>query len=245
LRGGANGARIRLQPQAGWEVNQPEQLKAVLAKYEQIQSGTNASLADLIVLGGAVGIEMAAKKAGADINVPFAPGRADASQEQTDVQSFKVLEPLYDGFRNYLQRDFSTAAESLLVDKAQLLGLTAPEMTVLLGGLRMLGNNCGGSSHGVFTASPETLSNDFFVNLLDMDTEWKPTDDKNVFNGVDRKSGTKKWTATRADLIFGSNSQLRAISEVYASDDAKGKFMSDFVAAWNKVMNADRFDLKR
>jgi catalase-peroxidase len=243
LRGGANGARIRLQPQVDWEVNQPEKLKLVLAKYEQIRSGTNVSLADLIVLGGAVGIEMAAKKAGADINVAFAPGRGDASQEQTDIQSFKVLEPLYDGFRNYLQRDFSTVAESLLVDKAQLLGLTAPEMTVLIGGLRMLGNSS--SSHGVFTASPETLSNDFFVNLLDMDTEWKPTDDKNVFSGVDRKSGAQKWTATRADLIFGSNSQLRAIAEVYASDDAKDKFISDFVAAWNKVMNADRFDLKR
>ena len=247
-RGGANGARVRLAPQISWEVNQPEQLKAVLGKYEQIQSalaagGKSVSLADIIVLGGAVGIETAAKKAGANIAVPFVPGRMDASQEQTDTHSFKVLEPLHDGFRNYQKRAFATLPEKLLIDKAQLLGLTAPEMTVLLGGLRVLGNNYGGAPHGVLTDSPETLTNDFFVNLLDMGAEWKPTDDSNVFIGADRKTGKQKWTATRVDLIFGSNSQLRAIAEVYASDDAKDKFIADFVAAWNKVMNADRFDL--
>ncbi|MCL2564518.1 MAG: catalase/peroxidase HPI [Defluviitaleaceae bacterium] len=247
-RGGANGARIRLEPQISWEANQPEKLKVALDKYEQIQKEFNTgdkfvSLADLIVLGGAAGIEIAAKKAGAAVNVPFAPGRMDAAQDQTDILSFKVLEPLHDGFRNYQKRAFSTLPEELLVDKAQLLTLTAPEMTVLLGGLRVLGNNYGDSPHGVLTNSRETLSNDFFVNLLDMDTEWKTTDDKNLFNGVDRKTGEKRWSATRADLIFGSNSQLRAIAEVYASDDAKDKFMNDFIAAWNKVMNADRFDL--
>ena len=249
-RGGANGARIRLEPQISWEVNQPEQLKAVLGKYEQIQrefntGGKFVSLADLLVLGGAVGIEIAAKNAGAAISVPFTPGRMDASQEQTDIESAKVLEPVYDGFRNYLKRAFSSLPEELLIDKAQLLTLTAPEMTVLLGGLRVLGNNYGESPHGVLTASPETLTNDFFVNLLDMATEWKPSDDANLFNGIDRKTGEQKWTATRVDLIFGSNSQLRAIAEVYASDDAKDKFLNDFVAAWNKVMNADRFDLLR
>ena len=253
-RGGANGARIRLEPQLLWEVNQPERLRPVLAKYEQIQGDFNndenngekfVSLADLIVLGGAVGIEMAAQKAGFVVIVPFAPGRMDASQEQTDIGAMQVLEPLYDGFRNYLQKTFDTKPEKLLLDKAQLLNLTAPEMTVLIGGLRVLGNNYGQSAHGVFTDSPETLTNDFFVNLLDMETEWKPSDDANVYNGVDRKTGGQKWTATRVDLIFGSNSQLRAIAEVYASDDAKDKFLSDFVAAWNKVMNADRFDLLR
>jgi catalase-peroxidase len=247
-RGGANGARIRLEPQVSWEVNQPERLKVVLSRYEQIQrefntDGKYVSLADLIVLGGAVGIEVAAKKAGVAANVPFTPGRTDASQEQTDVQSFKVMEPVYDGFRNYQKRVFSTLPEKLLIDKAQLLTLTAPEMTVLLGGLRVLGNNYGQSRHGVLTAAPEALTNDFFVNLLDMDTMWKPADDANVFNGIDRKTGEQKWTATRVDLIFGSNSQLRAIAEVYASDDAKDKFLSDFIAAWNKVMNADRFDM--
>lgn len=247
-RGGANGARIRLEPQVSWEVNQPEQLKTVLSKYEQIQhefhtNGKFVSLADLIVLGGAAGIEIAAKNAGAVVSVPFTPGRMDASQEQTDVKAMKVLEPLYDGFRNYLQREFTSRPEELLIDKAQLLNLTAPEMTVLLGGLRVLGSNYGRSEHGVFTNSPETLTNDFFVNLLDMGTEWKPAGDTNVYNGVDRKTGEKKWTATRVDLIFGSNSQLRAITEVYASDDAKDKFLHDFIAAWNKVMNADRFDL--
>ncbi|MCL2397717.1 MAG: catalase/peroxidase HPI [Defluviitaleaceae bacterium] len=249
-RGGANGGRIRLAPQISWEVNQPEQLKAVLKKYEQIQhefntGGKYISLADLIVLGGAVGIEIAAKHAGTPIHVPFAPGRTDATQEQTDVQSFKVLEPLYDGFRNYQQQIFSALPEELLIDKAQLLGLTAPEMTVLLGGLRVLGNNYGNSPHGVLTDTPRILTNDFFVNLLDMDTQWRPTNDKNIFNGIDRKTGKQKWTATRVDLIFGSNSQLRAIAEVYASDDAGDKFLCDFVAAWNKVMDADRFDLLR
>ena len=203
------------------------------------------SLADLIVLGGAAGIETAAKNARANIRVPFKPGRTDASQAQTDVQSASVLEPVYDGFRNYLKRAFSSLPEKLLIDKAQLLTLTAPEMTVLLGGLRVLGANYGQSPHGVFTDKPETLSNDFFVNLLDMGTMWKPSDDPNVFDGVDRKTGKQKWTATRVDLIFGSNSQLRAIAEVYASDDAREKFLSDFIAAWNKVMNADRFDLLR
>ena len=253
-RGGANGARLRLDPQISWQVNEPEKLKPVLAKYEELQKAfceadcgcaCCVSIADLIVLGGAVGIEMAAKAAGANITVPFSPGRSDASKEQTDVNSFKVLEPVHDGFRNYQQRAFSTRPEELLIDKAQLLTLTAPEMTVLLGGLRVLGNNYAGSAHGVFTDKPGTLTNDFFVNLLDMATEWKPTADANVFSGVCRKSGKQKWTATRVDLIFGSNSQLRAISEVYACDDAKEKFLADFVSAWNKVMNADRFDLLR
>lgn len=250
LRGGANGARIRLEPQISWEVNQPTQLKAVLDKYEQIQSAFNTSerkvsLADLIVLGGAVGIEMAAKHAGAVVRVPVAPGRMDALQEQTDSHSMNVLEPRNDGFRNYQQEAFSKLPEESLIDKAQLLTLTAPEMTVLIGGLRVLGNNYGQSLHGVLTNSPGVLTNDFFVNLLDMGTEWKPTDDTNVFIGSDRKTGEQRWTATRVDLIFGSNAQLRAIAEVYASDDAKDKFRRDFVAAWNKVMNTDRFDLLR
>ena len=249
-RGGANGARIRLEPQVSWEVNQPEKLKTILHKYEEIQWFFNryrrhVSLADLIVLGGAVGIEMAAKRAGATIHVPFMPGRMDASQMQTDVEAMKVLEPVYDGFRNYLQKDFAELPEELLIDRAQLLTLTAPEMTVLLGGLRVLGNNYGNSPHGVLTDYPETLTNDFFTNLLDMGTEWKPTDHKNLFHGMDRKTGQLRWTATRVDLIFGSNAQLRAIAEVYASDDANAKFLTDFVSAWNKVMNADRFDLKR
>ena len=249
-RGGANGARIRLEPQISWEVNQPAQLKVALKEYEQIQhefntDGRYISLADLIILGGAAGIELAARNAGTSVSVPFAPGRTDALQEQTDVQSFNVLEPLYDGFRNYQKQTLSALPEKLLIDRAQLLNLTAPEMTVLLGGLRVLFNNYGYSLHGVLTNSPETLTNDFFVNLLDMDTEWKPAEDKNLFIGINRKTGKQKWTATRVDLIFGSNSQLRAIAEVYASDDAKGKFLNDFVAAWNKVMNADRFDLLR
>lgn len=249
-RGGANGARIRLEPQISWEVNQPAKLKVVLKKYEEIQKAFNVngkfvSLADLIVLGGATGIEMAAKKAGVEVTVPFEPGRMDASQEETDVHAMQVLEPVYDGFRNYLQREFTSRPEALLVDKAQLLTLTAPEMTVLIGGLRVLGANYGGSKNGVFTDKPETLTNDFFTNLLDMGTEWKPTDDKDVYKGFDRKTGKEKWTATRVDLIFGSNSELRAISEVYASEDAKEKFHNDFIAAWNKVMNADRFDLSR
>jgi len=247
-RGGANGARIRLEPQVSWEVNQPASLKVILAEYEKIQSefnvgGKHVSLADLIVLGGAVGIEIAAKNAGKTIDMPFMPGRMDASQEQTDITAAKVLEPVYDGFRNYQKRAYSTMPEELLVDRAQLLTLTAPEMTVLLGGLRVLGNNYAGSEHGVLTDSPESLTNDFFVNLLDMTTEWKPTNDKNVFSGIDRATGKQKWTATRVDLIFGSNSQLRAIAEVYASDDAKDKFLHDFIAAWNKVINLDRFDL--
>jgi len=247
-RGGANGARIRLEPQISWEVNQPEQLKKVLNVYEGIQKDYFArkkyvSLADLIVLGGAVGIEIAVKNAGFRVKVPFTSGRMDASQEQTDIESFAVLEPKYDGFRNYQQRNYSTLPEELLIDKAQLLTLTAPEMTVLLGGLRVMGNNYGNSPHGVLTHSPGVLTNDFFVNLLDMATEWKPTDDANLFKGISRKTGKEKWTATRVDLIFGSNAQLRAIAEVYASDDAKIKFMNDFIMAWNKVMNADRFDL--
>ena len=247
-RGGANGARIRLEPQVSWPVNQPERLREVLGVYQQIKhttvpSGASVSMADLIVLGGAVGIEMAAKIAGADITVPFKPGRMDASAEQTDADSFKVLEPVYDGFRNYLAHKSSALPEELLIDKAQLLTLTAPEMTVLLGGLRVLGNNFGDSPCGLLTDSPGALTNDFFVNLLDMSTEWLATDDDNLFIGVNRHSGGQRWTATRVDLIFGSNSQLRAIAEVYASEDAKDKFLTDFVAAWNKVMNADRFDL--
>jgi catalase-peroxidase len=251
-RGGANGARIRLSPQKDWEVNEPEQLAKVLATYEGIEEAFNAaagggkkvSLADLIVLGGCVGVEQAAKAAGHAVTVPFSPGRTDASQEQTDVESFSVLEPMADGFRNYERAKYTVSAEELLVDKAQLLTLTAPEMTVLVGGLRVLGANYGQSPHGVFTARPETLSNDFFVNLLDMGTEWSPaTDDEDVFEGRDRATGAPKWTATRVDLIFGSNSQLRALAEVYGQDDAKEKFVHDFVAAFAKVMNADRFDL--
>jgi catalase-peroxidase len=251
-RGGANGARIRLAPQKDWEVNQPEQLNKVLQVLEKIQSEYNGSqstnkkvsLADLIVLGGCAGIEQAAKNAGINITVPFKPGRTDALPEQTDVQSFAVLEPKADGFRNYQKAKFSVPAEELLVDRAQLLTLTAPEMTVLLGGMRVLNTNYGQSQHGVFTKRPEALTNDFFVNLLDMGTVWKPvSEDRDVFEGYDRATGELKWTATRVDLIFGSNSELRAIAEVYASDDAQEKFVQDFVSAWNKVMNADRFDL--
>ena len=250
MRGGANGARIRLAPQKDWEVNQPEQLKAVLAALEKIQQefnssqkgGKKVSLADLIVLAGAAAIEQAAKSAGQIVSVPFLPGRTDASQAQTDVASFGVLEPKADGFRNYLKAKFSVSAEELLVDKAQLLKLTAPEMTVLVGGLRVLNINYGQTKHGVFTKRPETLTNDFFVNLLDMSTAWKPApDDANVFEGRDRATGELKWTGTRVDLIFGSNSQLRAVAEVYAEADSQEKFLQDFVAAWNKVMNADRF----
>jgi catalase-peroxidase len=250
-RGGANGARIRLNPQKDWEVNQPAQLTKVLETLEGIQKafngtasgGKKVSLADLIVLGGAAAIEQAAEKAGHDVMVPFAPGRTDASQEQTDVESFAYLEPIADGFRNYLKEKFSVLAEELLIDRAQLLTLTAPEMTVLVGGLRVLGANHGKSQHGVFTIRPETLTNDFFVNLLDMSTEWKATADENVFEGHDRKSGKLKWTGTRVDLVFGSNSELRILAEVYGTDDAQAKFVADFVAAWTKVMNADRFDL--
>lgn len=252
-RGGANGARIRLAPQKDWEANQPAQLAKVLEALEQIRKDFNAaqtggkkvSLADLIVLAGGAGIEQAAKNAGHPVKVPFSPGRTDASQEQTDVHSFAVLEPLADGFRNYLKGQYAVSTEALLVDKAQLLTLTAPEMTVLVGGLRVLNTNVGQTRHGVFTQRAETLSNDFFVNLLDMSTQWKaiPDTDKETFEGRDRKTGELKWTATRADLIFGSHSQLRALAEVYASSDAKEKFVEDFVAAWTKVMNLDRFDL--
>lgn len=252
MRGGANGARIRLAPQKDWEVNQPTQLKTVLQILEGIQKefnstqsgGKKVSLADLIVLGGCAGIEQAAKNAGYDVIVPFKPGRTDASQEQTDVQSFKVLEPVADGFRNYLKTKYSVSAEELLLDRAQLLTLTAPEMTVLIGGMRVLNINYGQSQHGVFTRRPKLLTNDFFVNLLDMSTAWKAKDeDEDVFEGRDRATGELKWTGTRVDLIFGSNSQLRAIAEVYACGDAQNKFLHDFVSAWNKVMNADRFDL--
>jgi catalase-peroxidase len=249
-RGGANGARIRLAPQKDWEVNQPTQLAKVLSALEGVQKAFNASaaggkkvsLADLIVLAGGVGIEKAAKDAGVDVKVPFMPGRADATQEQTDVQSFAALEPRADGFRNYLSARQFMLPEEALVDRAQLLRLTSPEMTVLLGGLRVLGANVNGVTHGVFTAKPGTLTNDFFVNLLDVNTEWKATDaSEQVFEGRDRKTGTLKWTGTRVDLIFGSHSQLRALAEVYGSSDSKAKFAKDFVAAWTKVMNADRF----
>jgi len=251
-RGGANGARIRLAPQKDWEVNQPDQLAKVLETYEGIQKafndaasgGKKVSLADLIVLGGCAAVEQAAKKGGHAVDVPFTPGRTDATQEQTDVESFEVLEPMADGFRNYEKTKYTVSAEELLVDKAQLLTLTAPEMTALLGGMRVLGANIGGAQHGVFTKQPGTLTNDFFVNVLDMGTVWKATsEDEDVFEGRDRESGAPKWTGTRVDLVFGSNSQLRALAEVYAQDDAKEKFVHDFVAAWTKVMNADRFDL--
>jgi len=251
-RGGANGARIRLAPQKNWEVNQPARLKTVLQTLEAIQKefnsaqsgGKRVSLADLIVLGGCAGVEQAAKNAGYDVTVPFAPGRTDASQEQTDAVSFAVLEPKADGFRNYQKTKYAVSAEELLVDRAQLLTLTAPEMTVLVGGMRALNANFNQSPHGVFTQRTETLSNDFFVNLLDMGTAWKPTpEDPDVFEGRDRATGELKWTGTRVDLVFGSNSQLRALAEVYACEDSREKFVNDFVAAWNKVMNLDRFDL--
>ena len=250
-RGGANGARIRLNPQKGWEVNQPDRLAKVLGALEDVQKGFNdaakdgkkVSLADLIVLGGCAAIEQAAKNTGLDVEVPFTPGRTDASQEQTDVESFAYLEPVADGFRNYLKADYTVSAEELLVDRAQLLTLTAPEMTVLVGGMRALDANAGGSQHGVFTKRAGTLTNDFFVNLLDMGTQWKATSDENVFEGHSRKSGKLKWTGTRVDLVFGSNSQLRALAEVYACRGSRKKFVRDFVAAWTKVMNADRFDL--
>ena len=251
-RGGANGARIRLAPQKDWEVNQPKQLAKVLKTLCGIQGafnktakgGKQVSLADMIVLGGCAGIEQAAKNAGHKVKVPFTPGRMDASPKQTDVASFAVLEPSADGFRNYLKARYTLPAEALLIDKAQLLTLTAPEMTVLLGGLRVLKTNAGGTQHGVFTHRPETLTNDFFVNLLDMGTEWKPlTPEADLFEGRDRKTGAVKWTGTRVDLVFGSNSLLRAVAEVYGSADAEKKFVQDFIAAWNKVMNLDRFDL--
>ncbi len=250
-RGGANGARIRLAPQKDWEANQPAQLAKVLTALESIQTAFNAvqtggkevSLADLIVLGGCAAVEQAAKAAGNDCEVPFSPGRTDTSQEQTDVESFAGLEPTSDGFRNYLKAKHKVPAEELLLDKAQLLTLTAPEMTVLIGGLRALNANFGKSSHGVFTNRPGTLTNDFFVNLLDMNTEWRPSSTGGVYEGRDRSSGQVKWTGTRVDLVFGSNSELRALAEAYACDDAKDKFVKNFVTAWNKVMNLDRFDL--
>ncbi|MGC2475544.1 MAG: peroxidase family protein, partial [Candidatus Sulfotelmatobacter sp.] len=257
-RGGANGARIRLAPQKDWEVNQPAQLAKVLETLQKIQKefnsaqsngnkGKKVSLADLIVIGGDAAIKKAAKAAGYDVKIPFTPGRMDASQEQTDVESFEPLEPKADGFRNYFKGEQRLSPEEMLVDKAQLLKLTAPEMTALVGGLRVLGANAGNSKHGVFTKRPETLTNDFFVNLLDMSTEWQPSAESNgsgaVYEGRDRKTNEVKWTARRVDLIFGSHSQLRALAEVYACADSKEKFVKDFVAAWNKVMNADRFDV--
>jgi catalase-peroxidase len=250
-RGGANGARIRLAPQKDWEVNQPARLAKVLKTLKGIQGafnkaqsgGKKVSLADLIVLAGCAGVEQAAKNAGQKVTVPFTPGRMDASPEQTDAASFAVLEPVADGFRNYQKARYAVSAEELLVDKAQLLTLTAPEMTVLVGGMRVLKTNVGSSQHGVFTKRPEALTNDFFANLLDMGTEWKPASkDADVFEGRDRKTGALKWTGTRVDLIFSSNAQLRALAEVYGSADAQRKFVADFVAAWDKVMNLDRFD---
>jgi catalase-peroxidase len=253
LRGGANGARIRVAPQKDWEVNEPAELAAVLAKLQAVKQsfdaaqtgGKRISLADLIVLGGCAAVEAAAKKAGHDVTVPFTPGRTDATPQQTDVNSFEVLEPAADGFRNYVRSGNELTAAAALVDRASLLTLTAPEMAVLVGGLRALGANFGGTKHGVFTQRPGTLTPDFFVSLLDMRTAWKPSDTvPSVFEGRDRKSGELRWTATLADLVFGSNSQLRALSEVYASSDGEGAFVSDFVAAWTKVMNLDRFDLE-
>jgi catalase-peroxidase len=253
-RGGANGARIRLAPQKDWAVNEPAKLSRVLQALESIQSefnkaqsgGKRISLADLIVLGGGVGVEEAAKRAGQLVTVPFTPGRTDASQEQTDVASFAPLEPVADGFRNYTSAKMVTSAEEMLLDKAQLLTLTAPEMTVLLGGMRVLNTNVGKTRHGVFTQKPETLSNDFFVNLLDMRTTWKATSEaRDVFEARDAKTGQLEWTGSRVDLVIGSNSQLRALAEVYGSADAQEKFVHDFVAAWSKVMNLDRYDLPR
>ncbi len=250
-RGGANGARIRLAPQKDWEVNNPPQLKRVLGVLENIQrefniaqnNGKRVSLADLIVLAGCAGVEKAARDAGYDVTVPFTPGRTDASQEQTDAKVWALMEPIADGFRNYIRPDAPFAAEELLIDKAYQLSLTVPEMTVLLGGMRVLNTNYDRSSHGMFTHHPEVLTNDFFVNLLDMSTEWRPVADSNeLFEGYDRSTGELKWTATRVDLIFGHASELRAVAEVYASDDAMEKFIYDFVAAWDKVMNLDRFN---
>ncbi len=241
-RGGANGARIRLAPQKDWEGNEPVRLAKVLAVYEKIAAETGASVADVIVLGGNLGVEQAAKAAGVEVSVPFAPGRGDATQEQTDVESFEVLEPIHDGYRNWLKKDYKVSAEELMLDRTQLMGLTAPEMTVLVGGMRVLGTNHGGSKHGVFTDREGVLSNDYFVNLTDMANTWKPAGN-NLYEVRDRKTGQVKWTATRVDLVFGSNSVLRAYAEVYAQDDNQAKFVNDFVAAWSKVMNADRFDL--
>ena len=242
LRGGANGARIRLAPQKDWEGNEPERLDKVLGVLEPIAAASGASLADVIVLAGNVGIEQAAKAAGFDITVPFAPGRGDATDEMTDADSFDVLEPVADGYRNWLKKDYVVSPEELLLDRTQLLGLTAPEMTVLVGGMRVLGTNHGGTKHGVFTDREGTLTNDFFVNLTDMAYKWQPAGN-NLYEIRDRKTDELKWTATRVDLVFGSNSILRAYAEVYAQDDNAEKFVNDFVAAWTKVMNADRFDL--
>ena len=252
MRGGANGARIRLAPQKDWPANQPERLAKMITALEAIQSEFNrsqsgnkkVSLADLIVLAGCAGVELAAKNAGHDVTVPFTPGRMDASQEQTDVEAFNVLEPIADGFRNYQKQKYAVSAEELLINQAQLLTLTAPEMTVLIGGMRVLNTNFEQTAHGVFTDMPETLTNNFFVNLLDMGTEWKATsEDEDLFEGHDRETGEVKWTGTRFDLVFGSNSQLRALAEVYATADSQHKFVEDFVKAWIKVMNLDRFDI--
>jgi len=242
-RGGANRARIRLAPQKDWEGNEPQRLSRVLAVYEGIAKDTGVSVADIIVLAGNLGVEQAARAAGVEVAVPFAPGRGDATQEMTDVESFDVLEPLADGFRNWLKKDYVVTPEELLLDRAQLMRLTACEMTALVGGMRVLRTNHGGTHHGVFTDRIGTLSNDFFVNLTDMAYTWKPAG-KNAYDIIERKSGNKKWTATRVDLVFGSNSVLRAYAEIYAQDDNKQKFVQDFVAAWTKVMNADRFDLQ-
>ena len=246
-RGGANGARIRLAPQKDWEVNNPSELAKVIEALEKIQNESDkaVSLADLIILGGCAGIEKAAKNAGQDVKVPFSPGRTDASQDQTDTDSFGLLEPQADGFRNYVKDKFSTVAEEILIDRAQLMKLTAPEMTVLIGGMRVLNTNFDNSNNGVFTDNPETLTNDFFINLLDMSTKWKEVSKKeDLFEGRDRKTDKVKWTGTRADLIFGSNSQLRALAEVYACEDSQPQFLADFISAWTKVMDLDRFDLK-
>ncbi len=250
-RGGANGARIRLAPQKDWAINQPAELAKVLKKLEAVQKDFNKSLkggkkvsfADVIVLGGCAAVEEATKKAGHKVKVPFSPGRTEASQKQTDVHSFAIMEHTGDGFRNYLRDGGSLSTEELLIDRAQFLTLTAPEMTALIGGLRVLKANHGNSKHGVFTDRPETLTNDFFVNLLDMSTKWQKSSADGVFDGIDRKTGELKWTGTRVDLVFGSNSQLRALAEVYASDDSKEAFVKEFVAGWNKVMNLDRYDL--
>ncbi len=242
MRGGANGARLRLAPQKDWQGNEPSRLQKVLAVLEPIAAAAGASVADVIVLAGNVGIEQAAKAAGFDVAVPFSPGRGDATDEMTDAGSFEPLEPIHDGYRNWLKQDYAVASEELLLDRSQLMGLTAPEMTVLVGGLRALGTNHGGTRHGVFTDREGALTNDVFVNLTDMAYEWKPTG-QNLYDIIDRRTGKTRWTATRVDLVFGSNSVLRAYAEVYAQDDNKEKFVNDFVAAWTKVMNADRFDL--
>jgi catalase-peroxidase len=242
MRGGANGARLRLAPQKDWEGNEPERLAKVLKVLEPIAADSGASVADVIVLAGNVGVEQAAKAAGVEVAVPFSPGRGDSTEKMTDTQSFEPLEPIHDGYRNYLKRDYAVKPEELMLDRTQLLGLTAPEMTVLVGGMRVLGTNHGGTAHGVFTDQVGVLSNDFFVNLTDMGNTWTPAGD-GVYEIRDRKSGKVKWTATRLDLLFGSNSILRAYAEVYAQDDNREKFVHDFVAAWTRVMNADRFDL--